>query len=77
MDLADVRVVQRCDGARFLLEAITVRTRELLDGDQASEPRVARFPDFAHAARTEQAEDFIWAEHGSGRHVHQGTRRLS
>jgi hypothetical protein len=75
--LANVWVVQRGDGTRFLLEAATVRTREPLDGHQAFEPRVARLPDFAHAAGTEQADDFIRPEHGSGRDVHQGPRRLS
>jgi len=33
VDLADVRVIQRRDGVRLLLEAITVRADVLLDGD--------------------------------------------
>ena len=68
VDAADMRMIERRDGARLALEpraqvgiAGDVR-REDLDGDAAIEPRVAGFVDFAHAASTQRADDFIRTE---------------
>ena len=66
----EVGVAQRADRARLLLEAaqaVGVRgeRRQDLEGDLATEPRVARAVDLAHAARAEGAEDFVGAEPGA------------
>ena len=68
VDGADVRIVQRGNRARFLLEALPrfriggERAGEHLDGDRAIEPDVARAVDLAHAARADGAEDFVRTE---------------
>jgi hypothetical protein len=48
-----MRVIERGDGARFALEAVAVPRRQLLDGDDAIEARVAGLVDLAHPARAE------------------------
>jgi len=76
MNRADVRVVERGDRARFLLEAKTQvgiagqRSRHHLDRHGAIETGVARFVDLAHPARPEGSHDFVGAEAGSGRQRH-------
>ena len=68
VDGADVRIVQRGNRARFLLEALPrfrigrERAGEHLDGDRAIEPGVARAVDLAHAARAERGDDFVRTE---------------
>ena len=62
VQLADVRMIQRRDGARFALEAVAEFGGRLLDRDEAIEPRVARFVHLAHPAGTERARDFIRTE---------------
>src|SRR5262245_30408696 len=65
---ADVCVVECSNGPSFALESsppIRVAGKlcgEDLDGDRAIEPRVERPIDLAHAARTNQADDFIGPE---------------
>jgi len=60
-----VRIVQRGNGARFVLEAAPrfrisgERTGEDLDGDGSIEPRVARTVDFAHAPGAERGDDLV------------------
>ena len=67
---ADVRIVERCDGARFLLEALTrlgirrERTGQHLDRDSAIEPRIASSIHFAHAPFTERGHDFVRTKTG-------------
>jgi hypothetical protein len=53
--------------------------RQHLDGNGAPEPRVARLVHLAHAARTEAAQDFVWAERGpsADRHGAKSTRCVS
>ena len=77
VDLTDVRVVQRRDGARLLLEAsdavgvgITPR-RQYLDGDVAAEARVVRAVDLAHSAPAEERHDVVRAEARPGRQGHR------
>ena len=77
VDLADVRVVQRRDGARLLLEAsdavgvgVTPR-RQYLDGDVAAEARVVGAVDLAHSAPAEQRHDVVRAEARPGRQGHR------
>ena len=65
---ADVRMLQRRDGARFALEALAQlrvggeRVGQDLDGDGAIEPRVTRAVDLAHPARAERRDDLVRAE---------------
>ena len=74
---ADVRVVQRGDGAGLALEpAPAIRVcrdlaRQHLDGDAAPQPIVVGTIDLAHAAFAERGDDLIGAEPGAGfeRHV--------
>ena len=64
-DREDVRMVERRGGARLLLEAAQPigigreRGGQDLDRDLASEPRVARAVDLAHAAGAERREDLV------------------
>jgi hypothetical protein len=78
MDGADMRVVERRNRPRFLLEALPrlgvgrARAGDDLDGDRAIEPRVPRFVDLAHAARAERGEDLVDAESRTGRKAQGG-----
>ena len=62
VDLADMRMVQCGDCARFLFEPVAMLSRQPLDGDDAVEPCVARLPDFAHPASAERSDDLVRAE---------------
>ena len=68
VDAADVRMVERGDGARLALEAgarIGIASdlgRQDLDRDRAIEARVAGSVDLAHAARADLGGHFIRAE---------------
>jgi hypothetical protein len=59
---ADVRMIQRGDGAGFLLEAGAVAFGEALDRDRAIQTRVASLPHFAHAARADPGFQDVGAE---------------
>ena len=65
-------MVQRRGRAGFLLEAVEAidvgreRRGQHLDRDVASEPRIARAIDLAHAARAEGGHDFVRAERVPG-----------
>jgi len=65
VDLADVRMVERRNRARFLIEALLMRVQRL-HGDRAVKSRIPRLPDFAHAACANPGEDFIWTEASAG-----------
>ena len=71
VDRADVRVVQRGDRPRLVLEAQPrfrvgrERAGQHLDGDRAIEPGVARAVDLAHSARAERGDDFVGTETGA------------
>jgi hypothetical protein len=76
VDGRDAGVVQQPRRARFLLEAPEalgvaddVRGKDL-DRDLASEPGVARAVHLAHAARSEQAQDFVGAQARPGGERH-------
>ena len=62
VDLADVRMIERGNRARFLFEPPAVLFGEPLHRDDAIEPRVARFPHFSHATCAEEGQDFIGTE---------------
>ena len=70
-------MVQRGGGACFLFEsaeAIDVSRkcdRQHFDRDVASQPRVARPVDLAHAAGADGREDFVGAEPVTGRQGHR------
>jgi len=71
MERADVRMVQRRDGARFAVEAFAElrirrqRVRQDLDRHRAIEARIARPIHLPHAARAEGRLDLIRAETGA------------
>jgi len=68
---ADVRVVQRGDGAGLAVEPIAElggggrRGEDDLDGHGAVQPRIAGLVDLAHAACAQLGKDFVGAEPGS------------
>ena len=76
MDGEDVGMIQRRGGARLLLEALEsirierARGGQDLDGDVASQPRIARAVDLSHAASTNGGDDFVGAEARSARQRH-------
>ena len=51
---ADVRMVQRGDGARFALESFAETPLSDFDGNDAIEASIASFPHFAHSACAER-----------------------
>jgi hypothetical protein len=78
VDGENVGVVQAGSGHRFLLEAphpcgVAADTRrQHLDGDLPTETRVHGSVDFAHAARSEERDDFVRAEARAGCKRHSG-----
>ena len=76
---ADVRVVERREHLRLALEpreTIGVARECLgqhLQRDVAIELRVARTPHLAHAAGTEQCDDFITTKNTTGGYRHTGS----
>jgi hypothetical protein len=50
VDLADVRMIQRGNGARFLLEPGAMPALQPFHRDHAIEASIARLPHLAHAA---------------------------
>ncbi len=61
VELADVGMVQRRDGARLLFEPLEV-IGQPLDRDRAPQPRVAGLPHLAHAARADGRFQQVRAE---------------
>jgi hypothetical protein len=59
-------MIQGRDGACFAFETVAVTLLGNLDGHIAVQPRIARFPDFAHAAFTDCDFDSIGAKLRSG-----------
>jgi len=59
-------MVQLCDGAGFALKAFTECCSRSLDGNSAIEPRVTRFPHFAHASLADGGNDLVWSEFCAG-----------
>ena len=75
-DSEDIGMIERCDGASFLLEAdqpISL-SREGFGKDFqrhfASEPCVAGTHHFAHSTGAQRRDDFVGAEPCSGRQRH-------
>ena len=73
---ADVRMLKRRDGARFLSKALAAlrpirkRRRQQLDGHGAVESRVAGAVDLSHPARANGRLDFVWTEACAGGQRH-------
>ena len=68
VDRADMRMIERGDRARFLLEATAAfgiggqARRQDLDGDRAAKARVARLVNLAHPPGTDRRDDEVGAE---------------
>jgi hypothetical protein len=71
VDLADMRMIQCGDCARFLFEPFAVLSRQPLDGDGAIQARIARFVDFAHTAGADGGKDFVWAKPSTDDQCHR------
>ena len=69
VNLANVRMIQRCDGFGFLLKAPQADERAL-DGDFTVQARVTRAPNLAHAALADEGEQFVWSAFVSGGERH-------
>lgn len=67
VDGHDIGMTERCEGARFLFEALAAGGiarhvgREHFDRDSAVQACIAGTPDLAHAAFTEFVENFVVA----------------
>ncbi len=76
VDLTDMRMVQRGNGARLVLETPnTVRVsrqllRQDLDSDVTTKACVVRAVDLTHAASAEEGDDLVRAEATTGRQGH-------
>jgi hypothetical protein len=68
--LADIRVVEGGNRARFAFEALRESFGCDFDRDRAVEPRVESLLDLAHAACANACDDFVWAEEVSCRELH-------
>ena len=55
-------MIQRSDGARLLLEALTVRPFQNLDRNHAAQSGVGGPLDLAHTARSDGHEDLIGSQ---------------
>lgn len=62
INVANVRVVQRRDGARLLLKPRAVFPLEALQGHRPVEPRVRRLPHLTHAAGANAGHQLIWSQ---------------
>ena len=69
---ADVRMIERRDGARLAVEAVAQlrvggeRRGEDLDRDGAIEPRIAGAIHLAHPTLADECDDFVGAEAHAG-----------
>ena len=76
MQLANVRMIQRRDGARLTFEALSCISlvghvsRKNLDGNAAVEPGIAGAIHFAHAARSKRPENLVRPKPCAGRQPH-------
>jgi hypothetical protein len=81
MDVADVRMIERCDGASLAFESLTPPGvgRELrgedLYGNRAIETRISRFVHLPHAARAKGTKQLIRAEPRIGTQLHSASRK--
>ena len=64
--LADVRVIERGDGAGLALEELIEFAFGCFDSDDAVQARVVGLPHFAHPSFAEGREDFVGTNSGTG-----------
>jgi hypothetical protein len=57
-----VRVIQRRDGPRLLLETGTMAALQLFDGDNAVQSGIAGLVDLTHAALADRRDDLVGPE---------------
>ena len=70
VDLADVWMVDRGDGARFALKPAVVVGDQPLDRDRAIQASIVRLVDLAHTAGADQRFDFVRAKPRAGSQEH-------
>ena len=70
VERADVGMVESRDCPRLALEPIAELLGRHLDGDIATDPRVARAKDDAHAAGANLLDDFVGPEPVTNRRMH-------
>ena len=66
IEVAQVRMIQRRDGASLAFEAVAKLLGDQLDGDRPVQPRVAGLIDLTHPSRADRRDDLIRAELGAG-----------
>ena len=71
VQVADVGVTERGDGARLAIEPLGELFFGNLDGDEAIQPHIACAIDLAHSARTDRGEDLVGPEPGTRRERHR------
>ncbi len=71
VDLADVRMIQRRDGAGLAFKTVREFGLQNFHTDITVQPCVTRFPHFTHAAFTDRRDDFIRAEFCAGLKLHR------
>src|SRR5262249_29141899 len=59
---ANVRMIERCEGARFALEALTMLLVQDLDGDGAAQARILCAIYLAHAPGAQEVENLVGAK---------------
>src|SRR5207248_398988 len=71
VNLADIGMIQRGDGANLALEPVAEALGRYLDCHFATHPRIACTVDLAHAACAEWRDDLVRAEPGAGSERHR------
>jgi hypothetical protein len=66
VDLANVWMVDRGNGARLALKSARIVSNQPLDRDRAIQALIVRLVDLAHTSRADQRLDRVWAEPRAG-----------
>ena len=66
----DMGMIQSGNGACFTLEALHVLFVKNFDGDRAAQAYIFGTVDLSHSSRSDEGEDFVWAEFDAGRECH-------
>ena len=67
-----MRMTQRRDGSRLVLDALALPSRECLDRNGPAQASVDGLVHLAHATRAQCGENFVRAETGAGGQRHCG-----
>ena len=70
VEMADMRMIERGDRARFTLETFAELALAHLDRHGAIEPAVTRLVNFTHATDADESDDFVRTEASSSRKRH-------